>query len=241
VVPTGYVAAAPYSLVRSKLARKRGLIDTNPSKDAVRPKSTRKKPFAPLEDGVRALLKSAAKRDPEVADLATLIASTGMRTGEVLALLWADLDLAAAEAHVAAAITDGGPGVGVVRKSTKRADWRDIPLTTAAVSALQNQLERCENSFCRTPPRASYVFGTVADRMSPLRPDALSRRWAVARGKSAVTLLDLRHYVATAMLDAGESYRTVADILGNSETTLRLHYDGRTGIEKRKAISALEL
>ena len=47
--------------------------------------------------------------------------------------------------------------------------------------------------------------------------------------------------MATAMLDAGESYRTVAEILGNSEATLRLHYDGRTGIEKRKAISSLEL
>ncbi len=43
------------------------------------------------------------------------------------------------------------------------------------------------------------------------------------------------------MPDAGEPYRTVADILGNSEVTLRLHYDGRTGIEKRKAVSALEL
>jgi hypothetical protein len=43
------------------------------------------------------------------------------------------------------------------------------------------------------------------------------------------------------MLDAGESYRTVADILGNSEATLRLHYHGRTGIAKRKAVAALEL
>jgi hypothetical protein len=43
------------------------------------------------------------------------------------------------------------------------------------------------------------------------------------------------------MLDAGESYRTVADILGNSESTLRLHYDGRTDVGKRKAIVALEL
>ncbi|MGH9155363.1 MAG: hypothetical protein ACRD1K_05875 [Acidimicrobiales bacterium] len=43
------------------------------------------------------------------------------------------------------------------------------------------------------------------------------------------------------MLDAGESYRTVADILGNSEATLRLHYDGRNDTGKRKAIAALEL
>jgi hypothetical protein len=43
------------------------------------------------------------------------------------------------------------------------------------------------------------------------------------------------------MLNAGKSYRTVADILGNSESTLRLHYDGRTDVGKREAIAALEL
>jgi len=37
------------------------------------------------------------------------------------------------------------------------------------------------------------------------------------------------------------SYRTVADILGNSEATLRLHYDGRNDTGKRQAIAALEL
>lgn len=110
------------------LARKRGLIDANPSKDAVRPKSVRKKPFSPAEADVRELLAAVADRDPELADIITVMASSG-----------------------------------------------------------------------------------------------------------------IRHYVATAMLDAGESYRTVAGILGNSEATLRLHYDGRTGIEKRKAIGALEL
>jgi hypothetical protein len=36
------------------------------------------------------------------------------------------------------------------------------------------------------------------------------------------------------MLDAGESYRTVADVLGNSENTLRLHYDARTDVDKRE-------
>lgn len=38
------------------------------------------------------------------------------------------------------------------------------------------------------------------------------------------------------MLDAGRSYRTVDDILGNSENTLRLHHDGFVGtaIEGRR-------
>lgn len=66
-------------------------------------------------------------------------------------------------------------------------------------------------------------------------------RWANARGSSPITLQRLRHFAATAMLDAGESYRTVADILGNSEATLRLHFDGRNDTGKRKAIAALEL
>jgi site-specific recombinase XerC len=71
-----------------ELARKRGLIDSDPSKDAVRPKSTRKKPFAPEGEDVRAVLKLVANRDPEVADIATVLASTGMRKGELLGLQW---------------------------------------------------------------------------------------------------------------------------------------------------------
>jgi len=224
-----------------ELAGKRGLIDANPSKDAVRPKSVRKKPFAPTEDDVRALLQSVAVRDRQMADLATVLASTGMRTGEVLGLQWGDVELTAREVHVAAAITDGGPGVGVVRKPTKRSDWRDVPLTGSATEALQRQAARHEEVTGQPPSRTTYVFGGSVEGTDPLRPDSLSHRWAGARGESPLTLLDLRHYVATAMLDAGESYRTVADILGNSEATLRLHYDGRTGVEKRKAVAALEL
>ena len=91
------------------------------------------------------------------------------------------------------------------------------------------------------PVSDSYVFPGGIDPAMPMRPERLQNRWVAARGQSPVTLGHLRHYAATAMLNAGESYRTVADILGNSESTLRLHYDGRTDVGKRKAISALEL
>jgi integrase len=79
------------------------------------------------------------------------------------------------------------------------------------------------------------------DPAVPMRPERLHNRWNAARGSSRVTLGHLRHYAATAMLNAGESFRTVADILGNSESTLRLRYDGRTDVGKRQAIAALEL
>jgi integrase len=164
-----------------------------------------------------------------------------MRKGELLALQWRDVDVDAGEVHVAASISDGGPGVGLVRRRTKTADWRDVPLTSSAAEALKRQLARRRASDGAEPPNRHFVFSGGPDGSIPMRPDSLADRWAVARGSSSVTLLHLRHYAATAMLDAGESYRTVADLLGNSESTLRLHYDGRTDVGKRRAIAALEL
>jgi integrase len=224
-----------------ELARKRGLLDANPAKDAARPRSSRIKPFSPPASELRQLLERAARHDAELADAVTVLLSTGMRKGELLALRWADVDLDLEEVHVASSISDGGPGVGVVRRPTKTADWRDVPLTGAAVQALRRQYVRRTERAGSEPTASDYIFPAGTGGSIPSRPEALANRWAAIRGKSPVTLLHLRHYAATAMLDAGESFRTVADILGNSEATLRLHYDGRTDVGKRRAIAALEL
>jgi len=229
-------------LTRSlEFARKRGLIDSNPAKDATRPRSTRVKPHAPTADEVRTVLTRVREADPEIADAAVVLAATGMRKAEVLALQRQDIDLRLAEVHVAAAITDAGPGRGILRKPTKRSDWRDVPLTTQAVDALARQLARACERRGDELTATDYVFSHHLDASIPIRPDAITSRWTAVRGDSSITLLQLRHFAATAMLDAGESYRTVADILGNSENTLRLHYDGRVDVGKRRAITALEL
>jgi len=120
-----------------ELARKRGLIDGNPAKDAARPRTTRTKPVAPTSDELRAAIAPASFRDEEIADAVALLASTRMRKGELPGLRWCDLDLIQGEIHMAASIVDGGPGVGLVRKPTKRSDWRDVPLAHYAVALLE--------------------------------------------------------------------------------------------------------
>ncbi len=121
------------------------MIDANPAKDAVRPKSTRSKPFAPTVQDVRTLLASVRQQDEEFADAVAVLAGTGMRKAELLGLQWGDVDLGSGEVHVAWAITDAGPGRGIVRKSTKKSDWRDVPLTPQVIEAVRRQLVRAES------------------------------------------------------------------------------------------------
>ena len=223
-----------------EFSRKRGLIDTNPAKDATRPRSNRTKPYSPLAHEVHDLLSKVREDDEEMADAVCVLASTGMRKAELLGLQWENVNLSNGEVYVAAAITDAGPGRGVLRKATKRSDWRDVPLTGQAVAALKRQHDRGCSRRGGEVQSSDYVFSNPLGVLLPYRPDSFTDRWAAVRGASSITLAQLRHYAATKMLDAGESYRTVADILGNSENTLRLHYDGRTDVGKRRAITALE-
>ena len=232
-------------------AKKHDVIDSNPCQEASRPRTTRSKPYSPPPAVVDALTETLRKRseqtdDPveaaevaELFDIVEIVAGTGVRKGELLALLVEDVDLKAQEMHVVFAIADGGPGVGLVRKPTKESDWHDVPLIDSVREAFERQLERRHELTGWEPRSNEYIFAGDPDGTKPIRPDSLSDRLAEARGHSNVTLQDLRHYVATTMLDAGVPYRTVADLLGNSEVTLRLHYDGRTDTGKRDAVKAL--
>jgi integrase len=169
-----------------ELARERGLLETNPARDAARPRTSRTKAFAPSGKDVRALLARAARRDPEVADIVTLLVSTGMRKGELLALQWRDVDLDACEVHVAASISDGGPGVGSLRRPTKTADWRDVALTSSAVEALEGQLARRRASVPVEPPSRDYVFPGGRDGSVPMRlvqTSTTSLAKSLARGR----------------------------------------------------------
>jgi integrase len=111
--------------------------------------------------------------------------------------------------HVAFAIADGGPGGGLVRKPTKESDWREVPLIDSVRQAFVRQLARRREQTGLEPSSGEYVFAGDPSGTKLIRPDLLSDRLAVERGHSSITLQqDLRHYVATTMLDAGEVFAT---------------------------------
>lgn len=72
--------------------------------------------------------------------------------------------------HIAGVITDGGPGVGVIRKATTRSDWRDVPLTGAAVDALIAQAGRRRDLLGVVSGPEDYVFPAAIDGGVPMRP-----------------------------------------------------------------------
>jgi hypothetical protein len=86
---------------------------------------------------------------------------TGVRK-KLLALLIEDVDLKAEEMNVAFAIGDGGPRyVGLVRKSTKESDWRDVLLIDSVRKTFERQLARRRDQTGQEPRPGECIFARV--------------------------------------------------------------------------------
>jgi len=142
------------------------------------------KPKRMTPERTRALL---AAMPAEHADMTYLMAATGLRIGETLALIWSDLDL-----------DDDGRPVLTVRTSKTAAGERTIPLSPETVRRLTKRRSEAAHSADDAPMFASSV-GTVIDahnwRRSIFRPAAACSRFArtsarrVSRRRSSSTKL----------------------------------------------------
>jgi integrase len=224
-------------------AKRVGWISSNPAKDARRPRVPTHRPQVPDDLAVRNVLAGVKEQDFMLYAYALGLASIGCRRGELLAAQLQDLDLGRRVLTIRAALADGGPGTGVYYKSTKRSDWRDVPLTAQLAEVLTQLLaqRRAAGGASVELRPESFVFSDDLDGAGWLRPDGMSHRWLVARKGSEVTFAMLRRFVATQLLDATNGdYRTVASITGNSEETLRRWYDAGPNLEKKAAIMRLD-
>ena len=225
-------------------AMRNGWIHSNAAAGAKRPKVPRHRPDVPSTIQVRVALATARECDFAMYAYVIGVATTGCRRSELLAVTFDDLDLDRAVLLIRASLADGGPGMKIYRKATKRDDWRAVPLTPQMVEVFAELFAR-RSALVAELGRAKvsgdgYVFSDDPDGAVPMRPDSMTHRWLAVRGASPVTFAMLRRYVATELLDATSGdYRTVAAITGNSEETLRRWYDAGPNFAKKQAVIAM--
>ena len=171
---------------------------------------------------VEAAAVITAATDPTDRARWLLALTLGLRSGEVLALRWDDLDLDAAPPRLT--VTGSlqfQAGTGLVRVPPKTAhSRRTIILSDAHVDALRTvrvlQATRRLGSAGTYNPD-NYVF--VTGRGTPIDTNNDSKRWhrlLDAAGVRQVRRHDARHTAATLMLGAGAGLANVQQLLGHS-------------------------
>jgi integrase len=198
-----------------------GLLARNPAASVQRPGVARKEAGHLDPQRVIELLAAAERSRYHTALL--LIATTGLRRGEALALRWSDVDLDAGVLRVRDTVQRiaGKLSTGEVKTARSR---RTIPLSPAVIAVLRRhrvtQLEermRAANQWTDTGLVFTTELGHVVEPRNLLR---VVETAAKRIGMDEVGLHTLRHSAATAWLEAGVHIRQVSDLLGHSSVAI---------------------
>jgi integrase len=178
---------------------------------------------------VQQLVEAAERRNPVLAALVMLAALTGARRGELSALRWTDVDLAAGTLRIARSMIDL-PG-RVEEKTTKTNQERTVALGEAGVQLLtlhRDQVLAWAHAGEVDVAEDAFIFSSGLDAATPIRPDSVTgffRRVRDELGMKHLHLHSLRHFMATHLAARGDvGVRTLAGRLGNDPTvTLRVY------------------
>jgi integrase len=163
----------------------------------------------------------------------TLLAMTGMRRGEALALRWRDVALDAGTVSVrrsAGVVRVKGEGAGVVEGDIKSGKPRVVDLDAATVAVLRAHRRERGAMALQLARDDALVFGDQEGRH--LHPERFTRTFhgELARARKAIggdalpviRLHDLRHTHATLLLAKGEPVKVVSERLGHASATITL-------------------
>jgi integrase len=157
--------------------------------------------------------------------LITLALRTGMRQGELAALLWEDLDLDGPRPSVRVA-RSADTRTQTVVTSTKTGQERIVRLgpRTAEVLEAHRGRQRKERMAAKTWEDSGWVFPNTRGKVR--RRDSVMRSFRAslegARLDPTVRFHDLRHTAATHALKAGRPIHEVSKMLGHKDPAMTL-------------------
>ena len=153
----------------------------------------------PTPDELRTLLDHVGARDPQLHVLLVLAAFTGARRAQLLGLRWHNVHLTTRRVSFCAGWVEGPNGPELTATKTKRRHVVD--LDPATFDAL---VDHAVDRGCQARPDA-FVFSDDGG-VTAWKPNRVTKafvRHRRAAGLRAFRLHDLRHFMATEMLQAG--------------------------------------
>ncbi len=210
-------------------AVKDGLLLRNPADAATPPtaKEAKAPEMHPWDAGQLAAFLGWAEGKSQSYPLWHLLAMTGMRRGEALALRWRDVDLEAGTVSVrrsAGMVRVAGEGADVVEGGTKSGKPRVVDLDDGAAAVLRGWKRERGSMALQLITPGSLVFGDIEGQHR--NPEHVSRQFLrdVERCGQvpAIRLHDLRHTHATLLLLAREPVHVVSQRLGHASPMVTL-------------------
>lgn len=204
-----------------KMARRWGVLDVNPADDLEKPSPSGGKTRYLTPDEYE---KLEAGAPPWLRPMLRLAVSTGLRLGEVAALEWKDVDIAAGELHVSEATKTGA---------------RTVPLSEPARRVLKASVRHVRSQFvfwqATEDGPESYASNEGRDLLS-----RSTRAAAVSAVLPGVGFHVLRHTAASWMVQAGVPLYEVQAMLGHSTPAMTQRYAHLAPDHLRKATAAID-
>lgn len=232
-----------YTVLRAGLdgAVRDGLLARNPAAAVRRPSVARQEARHLGAPDVSKVLEAA--NESRYHSALVLIAATGLRKGEALALRWDRVDLDDRTLKVAATLSRIRDRLVITEPKTARGR-RTIPLSPAVVALLRRHRAaqaaeklRAANLWEESGLVFTTEFGGPVDPRNLLRVVEVAARAAKVDGVGVHTL---RHSAAVAWLESGVHIKAVADLLGHSSIAITGDVYGHTSDDTaRSAVDGL--
>lgn len=198
-------------------ARKEHLIPYNPTEDCIAPKVQKVEMQILKPEHIKEYLDAANKRN--LLPMFYLELVSGLRKGELTALLWSDLDIQNRTISVSKQYVKNPNGELTLSRPKTETSVRQISIPQEAVDLLIQEHEKHLNNPYMFPSPATgkmYYPDSIVNLHKKILKDA---------GLPHIRFHDLRHTFATLALQNGIDVKTVSSMLGHYDAgfTLRTY------------------